>query len=259
MVTRVLLPGMFFFLALMAGIGMYAFSGSSQEVNPLRASQGSPRPVSAGGGSTGPAPAPVTALDPAIHGAPAESGVSGLTGRAESRQGTLYVISKVDPTKLVAFQTTLDSAPGARDLVDRVIQTLQGPFEDPNVLPTIPKGTKLLSVFVMRKQLIVNLSRELAMAHPGGTQNARLTIYSIVNSLVDLGLGEEVKILIQGREEMAFMDHMDLSRSLPFEASVISNKQIAQAPSAADTTPGGKAVQAISGTAAAAGGATSPR
>lgn len=218
MFVRVLLPGLFFFLALLAGIGMYAFSGiTAPEVNPLLATQGqAPRPIPVTPvASEAPARAPSAAAP-----APEPAG-NNLAGRAESRQVTLYVVARRDATKLVPYTLNIDTAPGTRDLVDRVVNALQGPFDDPDMLPAVPKGTKLLSVFVMRKQMIVNLSRDIAIAHGGGTQNARLTIYSLVNSLIDLGLAEEVKILIQGREEMAFMDHVDLSRSLPFEQGMV--------------------------------------
>lgn len=257
MFVRVVLPGMFFALALLAGVGMWAFAGGAErgETNPLLATQGgAPQAIPvAGNAAQDPATVPAAGAAPV---ASFDSGLGNLAGRAESRQVTLYLISKADPTKLVPHAVTIDSAPGTRDLVDRVVQALQGPFEDAApVLPTVPKGTKLLSVFVMRKQMIVNLSRDLAMTHPGGTQNARLTIYSLVDTLVDLGLAEEVKLLVQGREETAFTDHIDMTRSLPFEGSVILNKQIAQDPPSA---PGARAVAALAGTAAAAG-AAAPR
>jgi hypothetical protein len=240
------LPGLFFMLALVAGVGMYAFSSiTAPDVNPLLATQGQvPRPVPVASASQPSlqvaAQIPAT---PASAPAPEPAG-NNLAGRAESRQVTLYVVSKQDTTKLVPYTLSIDTAPGTRDLVDRVVNALQGPFEDPNMLPAVPKGTKLLSVFLMRKQMIVNLSRDIAIAHGGGTQVARLTIYSLVNSLIDLGLAEEVKILIQGREEMAFMDHMDLTRSLPFEQSIVLK-------------PGDAAAQVI-GKGVAAAGAAAP-
>lgn len=274
MVLRVLMPGLFFFLALLAGVGMYSFSGLAPAApNPLLATQGSvSRPVPVGPAPAQPdeggrSPGSTWVRSPASGGplaAPADAGVTGMAGRAETRQITLYLASKADPSKLVAHAVTMDTAPGTRDLVDRVVLALQGPFEDAGVLPTVPRGTRLLSVFVMRKLLIVNLSRDVAMAHGGGTLGARMTIYSLVNSLIDLGLAEEVKILVQGREEIAFTDHLDLTRPLTFEASVIQNRQLVQDPAPAEASPaaglpGEKALKAIGGSTAAVGAAGSGR
>ena len=243
MMLRVLIPGLFFLLALIAGVSMYAFSNLNADApNPLLATTGNaPRPVPVAGAS-------VTPLAPDVPDAgPTTNGTS--LGRSESRQITLYVSRKNDLTKLVAHPITLDSLPGMRDIVDRVITALAGPFDDPELVPTVPKGTKLLSVFVMRKQMLVNLSREVEMGHSGGTLASRLTVYSLVNTLVDLGLAEEVKILVQGREEPAFMDHLDLTRSLAFDSSVLQSKQ---APEPAPSP----AAKALAGTAAAVGNAT---
>jgi spore germination protein GerM len=246
--VRVVIPALFFVLALVAGVGMWYLSGMGQSTtNPLLATQGSvPRPVPVGG-----APEPITPTGPTTPAAESTDGALVVSSRSESRQVVLYVLTRGDLTKLVPHTLAMDSGSGTRDLVDRVVNALQGPFEDPNLIPTLPKGTKLLSVFTARKQLLVNLSRDVQVLHPGGTMAARMTIYSLVNTLIDLGIAEEVRIMIQGREEPAFMDHLDLTRPLVFDSSITQGKVVAMEPE--PEKPKGAASKLSGATAAAAG------
>jgi hypothetical protein len=201
--NRVFLPTCFVFTAVLAGIALFGrTSGSQGQRNPLLSTQ---------------APQPVATPNAR------ESAAS--TSRSESRQVVLYVGTPEDPTKLMPCPVTLDAATGVKELVDRVIFALQGPFDNPKALPTVPKGTRLLSVFTTGKRLIVNVSRELAQSHVGGTQATRLTLYSIANTLLDLGLAEEIKLLIQGREDPGLLDHLDLSSPITFEASMIVGRR----------------------------------
>lgn len=221
-VARIVLPGVFFLLALVAGVGMWYVSGVGETGrNPLLATQG-----------TVPVPAPGATVAAAPTAPPAEprDGALVVGARAENRQVVLYLMKRTDMSRLVPVTITMDTAPGTRDLVDRVVNALQGPFEDASLVPTVPKGTKLLSVFQARKQLLVNLSRDVAINHPGGMLASRMTVYSLVNTLVDLGLGDEIRIMIQGREESAFMDHLDLTRPLVFDPSIVQGKQLAMEP-----------------------------
>jgi len=155
-------------------------------------------------------------------------GATGSSSTVETRQTVLYVGSRDNSNRLVPYPFTIDVGQSTKELVDRVVQALQGPFDDSKILATVPKGTRLLSVFLTRKRLVVNLSREFGQLHIGGTQGSRLTLYSLVNSLIDLGLGDEVQILIQGREETGFLDHLDLSQPLGFQSRVLAGRGSAE-------------------------------
>ncbi|MBI4859205.1 MAG: GerMN domain-containing protein [Candidatus Riflebacteria bacterium] len=202
---RVMLPVFLFFAALVGGLWLLSTGSPHRDQGrPLLSTEGQVSRAS-------PVPSPVPIGD-------------SIGSRTESKQAILYLGARETPTKLVPYPFTVEGNQGVKDLVDRVITALQGPFSDPKVLPTVPKGTRLLSMFQVRKRLIVNLSREFSQLHVGGTQSTILTLCSLANTLIDLGLGDEVQLLIQGREESAYLDHLDLSRPLTFRASVLMGR-----------------------------------
>jgi hypothetical protein len=61
----------------------------------------------------------------------------------------------------------------------------------------------------------VDLSREVASAHPGGTLNEILTVYTIVNALTaNLPAVQSVQVLVDGKEVPTLAGHVDLGRPL---------------------------------------------
>jgi spore germination protein GerM len=90
-----------------------------------------------------------------------------------------------------------------------------------NLVRTIPEKTKLNAVFITGDGIAyVDISEAARRKHPGGVQSERLTIFSIVNSLI-LNIAEikAVKILIQGKESMTLAGHIDLR--FPFKANML--------------------------------------
>ena len=90
-----------------------------------------------------------------------------------------------------------------------------------NLARTIPEKAKLNAVFITGDGIAyVDISEALRRQHPGGVQSERLTIFSIVNSLI-LNIAEikAVKILIQGKESMTLAGHIDLR--FPFKANML--------------------------------------
>jgi len=66
-----------------------------------------------------------------------------------------------------------------------------------------------------RGDAYVDLSREAVTAHPGGTLNELLTVYTIVNALtVNLPAVKSVQILIDGKEVETLAGHVDLRQPL---------------------------------------------
>ncbi len=94
------------------------------------------------------------------------------------------------------------------DTIEKVImnELLKGPTVSGNI-GTIPAETKVLSIETKDKVCFVNLSKEFSDKHPGGTSAEKLTVYSIVNSLTELGTIDRVQFLIEGekREEYVHM------------------------------------------------------
>lgn len=80
--------------------------------------------------------------------------------------------------------------------------------------PTIPEGTRILSVETEDGICRLNLSEEFINNAVGGSAGELATIYSIVNTLTELPGVEKVQFLIEGKVREAYI-HLELSE--PFE------------------------------------------
>lgn len=85
-----------------------------------------------------------------------------------------------------------------------------------DLVSTIPKGTTLRAVYLTeRGEAFVDLSPEASAAHPGGSLNEILTVYTIVHVLAaNLPAVRSVQILVDGREVETLAGHVDLRRPL---------------------------------------------
>lgn len=100
----------------------------------------------------------------------------------------------------------------AKDLLKNPYQKLmelliQGP-ENQNLCKTIPDGTKINKIELKSDILYIDLSKEFIENHPGGDENESATIYSIVDTMTNLTEVNAVKILIDGKSDMAFKDNL---------------------------------------------------
>jgi hypothetical protein len=84
------------------------------------------------------------------------------------------------------------------------------------LVSAIPRGTTLRAVFIAKSgDAYVDLSREARSAHPGGTVNELLTVYTIVNALTaNLPAVTAVQLLVDGKEVDTLAGHVDLRRPL---------------------------------------------
>jgi spore germination protein GerM len=89
------------------------------------------------------------------------------------------------------------------------------PVAEPTV-SAIPAGTTLRAVFLAEHgEAFVDLSRDVATSHPGGTINELLTVYTIVNALTEnLPAVTSVQILVDGKEVETLAGHIDLRRPI---------------------------------------------
>ncbi len=89
------------------------------------------------------------------------------------------------------------------------------PVEEP-LLSAVPAGTTLRAIFVTPQgQAYLDLSGEVAKAHPGGSLNELLTVYTLVDALtVNLPAIVGVQLLVDGREVGTLAGHIDLGRPL---------------------------------------------
>lgn len=95
----------------------------------------------------------------------------------------------VPEERKVAFDTSLE-----RTILKELIKGSNKGYKN-----TISQGTKIISLTKKDDTLIVNLSKEFIKNHPGGADNERMTIFSIVNSLTEIPGIRKVKIEVGGK------------------------------------------------------------
>jgi hypothetical protein len=109
----------------------------------------------------------------------------------------------------VAYGDGVDAQ--AREIITAQIAQVAEPL-----VSAIPRGTTLRAVFITKSgDAYVDLSREARTAHPGGTVNELLTVYTIVNALTaNLPAVTAVQLLVDGKEVDTLSGHVDLRRPL---------------------------------------------
>ncbi len=104
------------------------------------------------------------------------------------------------------------TAAQARRIVDAQLAGVVAPL-----VSAVPPGTTLRALYLASDgSAYVDLSREVALAHPGGSVNELLTIYTIVQALTtNLPAITAVQLLVDGREVDTLAGHVDIKRPLP--------------------------------------------
>ena len=90
-----------------------------------------------------------------------------------------------------------------------VVEKIIGGPEDEELLPTVNPGTKIISIAVKDNICYVNLNKEFLI-----TQNdvlPEVTVYSIVNSLIELQNINKVQISVEGNNAFVFRDTIDMA------------------------------------------------
>lgn len=120
-----------------------------------------------------------------------------------------------DGTRLTGVEHDVAYGEGTVDQARRIIEAQLAPVAEP-LVSAIPPGTQLRALFVSgRGDAYVDLSREVAAAHPGGSANELLTVYTIVNVLtMNLPAITAVQVLVDGKEVETLAGHVDLRRPL---------------------------------------------
>ncbi|HEX4913537.1 MAG TPA: GerMN domain-containing protein [Vicinamibacterales bacterium] len=164
-----------------------------------------------------PAPAPPDA--PAIADTPA------APAAVPKIKATLYFGSE-DGLRLVPAEQEVPLAEGVVAQARSIIEAQLAAAAPEPLVSTIPKGAKLRGLFVSdRNEAFVDLDATIRTAHPGGTLQELMTVYTIVNALLtNLPDLQEVQILIDGQEVDTLAGHVDLRRPLrKNEALILSS------------------------------------
>ncbi|HUR34456.1 MAG TPA: GerMN domain-containing protein [Vicinamibacterales bacterium] len=134
----------------------------------------------------------------------------------------LFYVSD-DGTRLTSIERDVPFAEQTVAQARRIIEAQLAPMPTPPAdaaaqgpVSAIPAGTALRAIFVTDQgTAFVDLSREVAAAHPGGSLNELLTIYTIVQALTtNLPAITSVQLLVDGREIDTLAGHVDVRRPL---------------------------------------------
>jgi hypothetical protein len=127
----------------------------------------------------------------------------------------LFYVSD-DGTRLTSVEREVPYADPAVAQARQILEAQLAPATAP-LVSAIPAGTALRAVFLTDQgSAFVDLSGEVAAAHPGGSINELLTIYTIVQALTaNLPAITSVQVLVDGREVDTLAGHVDMKRPLP--------------------------------------------
>jgi hypothetical protein len=156
---------------------------------------------------------------------PVSAPAAAPAGAGRTIKARLFYVSD-DGTRLTSVEREVPFAEGpeqAREIINAQIAPVGalGAAAAPGgavgtLVSAVPAGTALRAVYITgRGDAYVDLSSEAVTAHPGGTLNELLTIYTIVNALtINLPAVQSVQILIDGKEVATLAGHVDLRQPL---------------------------------------------
>ena len=157
---------------------------------------------------------------PLWYGSPAKSSAAAAPASTSNEdvrkiKVRLFYVSE-DGARLTSVEREVPFADQTVAQARRIIDAQLAPVEAP-LVSAIPAGTMLRAVFVTEQgAAFVDLSREISAAHPGGSINELLTIYTIVQALTtNLPAVTSVQLLVDGKEVDTLAGHVDIKRPLP--------------------------------------------
>jgi len=135
-----------------------------------------------------------------------------LPGR-KIRAQLFYVAD--DGASLVGVEREIPYGEGAIAQAKEIITAQLAPVSDP-LVSAIPMGTTLQALFITNTgEAFVDVSPEIMFAHPGGSLNEMLTIYTLVDALTaNMPAVTSVQLLVSGKEIETLAGHVDLRRPL---------------------------------------------
>lgn len=108
-----------------------------------------------------------------------------------------------------------------------ISQLIKGP-NNKGVYRTIPPAVSLRAVYLYGETLVVDFSKDLVTQHSGGVSSELLTVYSLVNSLmeippVDGKIIKNIQILINGNPMKSLAGHVSIEKPLTAEMKLVSS------------------------------------
>lgn len=105
--------------------------------------------------------------------------------------------------------------------MERLRMLARGPRPESGLAPVLPPGARPLRVQVEGDLATVDFSREIVERHWGGSTGELMTVYGIVNTLTRVPGIRRVQILVEGRRVESLVGHVDLTRPLEFDPSLV--------------------------------------
>jgi hypothetical protein len=120
-----------------------------------------------------------------------------------------------DGMRLTSVERDVAYGEGSLEQAREILSAQMAPAAEPFV-SAVPQGTTLRALFLTeRGEAVVDLSREAASTHTGGTVAELLTVYTFVNVLTtNLPAITSVQLLVDGKEVETLAGHIDLRRPL---------------------------------------------
>ncbi len=123
---------------------------------------------------------------------------------------------KVEARRILREERITDEA---KALIGELIKGPRG-----NLDPTIPPETQLRELYIVpeEKCAYLDFNQAFQANHPGGSAGELLTIYSLVNTLIDNLEGiERVQILVEGETIETLAGHIDITKPLPRNSTIV--------------------------------------
>jgi hypothetical protein len=119
------------------------------------------------------------------------------------------------------------SAPFSADLAGQVRAVMEELIRGPRtgLVATLDPATRVLEVFVSARGIAyVDLSKEAQVLAAGGSEAEMITVYSIVNSVTaNFAAIKRVQILVEDKPATTLAGHVDLTRALPPDMTLLAS------------------------------------
>ena len=150
-----------------------------------------------------------------------EEQTEGTTSEATPAKKVTVTLYFADESgeKLIAETRQIEVVEGlARATMEEL---LKGPTT-PGAKAVIPEGTKLIDINIKADGSgIIDLSRDLAQKHSGGSTAELLTVYSIVNTYAQFNTVDQVQILIGSQKVDSLSGHVTISQPIEPDESLV--------------------------------------
>jgi spore germination protein GerM len=129
-----------------------------------------------------------------------------------------------DRPGLVIEERSVPFAPDLAGQVRAVVEELVRGSRS-GQLPTLDPGTRVLEVFVSARGVAyVDLSKEAQAIAAGGSEAEMITVYSVVNSVAaNFPAIKRVQILVEDKPATTLAGHVDLTRALPPDMTLLAS------------------------------------